>query len=173
VPVPTREQAAATLEDGHALLHALFAQLSPAQMIRPATIGGGEWSAKDLLGHVAFWEELAAQALAEWRAGQRPTIESVVGPQATDAANARNQELTARQSLAAVYERAEAAQRTIQGRSRRCPTRSGTPARFTRKRTARRSRTSWATCSPHPQVRSSTPSPTWTTSKPMSPHYMT
>jgi hypothetical protein len=55
---PTHAQAAATLEEGNAALAALFGHLSPAEMTRPATIGGGEWSAKDLLAHVAFWEEL-------------------------------------------------------------------------------------------------------------------
>jgi hypothetical protein len=110
---PTHAQAAATLEEGNAALAALFGHLSPAEMTRPATIGGGEWSAKDLLGHVAFWEELAAQSLSEWRAGQRPAIESLLGPEATDAANARNQERTARQSLATVAARADAAHRTI------------------------------------------------------------
>src|SRR5438309_4032353 len=91
----TRQEALATLQQGNDALAALFAQLSPDQMVKAATIGGGDWSAKDLLGHIAFWEELAAQTLAEWRAGQRPSIENAFGQPATDAANARNQERTA------------------------------------------------------------------------------
>ena len=59
-----RQEALATLAEGDAALGALFAQLSSDQLIEPATIGGGDWSAKDLLGHIAFWEELAAQTLA-------------------------------------------------------------------------------------------------------------
>src|SRR5207245_7846791 len=61
-------QAAAALEEGNAALQELCARLSADEMVRPATIGGGQWSAKDLLAHVAFWEELAAQTLADWRA---------------------------------------------------------------------------------------------------------
>jgi hypothetical protein len=110
---PTREQALATLEQGDAALQALFGQLSPEEMLRAATIGGGEWSAKDLLGHIAFWEELATEALAEWRAGKRPTVESFIGQEATDAANARNQMVTVRQSLSEVRDRSSSAHRTV------------------------------------------------------------
>jgi catechol 2,3-dioxygenase-like lactoylglutathione lyase family enzyme len=63
-----RQAAVRDLEVGQAELEALFTQLTDAQMERPATIGGGEWSAKDLLGHVAAWEQLALQALAVARA---------------------------------------------------------------------------------------------------------
>jgi len=65
----------------------------------PATIGTGAWSAKDLLGHLAFWEELAAQALANWRAGQRPSAEDLFDQRRTDAANAGNDERSSGQSL--------------------------------------------------------------------------
>jgi hypothetical protein len=71
----TREQAIQTLEDGQEQLDALFAQLSPAQMGQPATIGGGDWSAKDLMGHIARWNEIAMDALESWRAGEVPWIE--------------------------------------------------------------------------------------------------
>jgi hypothetical protein len=71
----TREQAIQTLEDGQEQLDALFAQLSPAQMGQPATIGGGNWSAKDLMGHIARWNEIAMDALESWRAGEVPWIE--------------------------------------------------------------------------------------------------
>jgi hypothetical protein len=111
--VLTREQAAATLDEGQAALQALFAQLSPDEMVRPSTIGGGEWSARDLLSHIAFWEELAAQAVAEWRAGQRPSIEVLLGAGATDRLNADNQQRTAHDSVDAVQRRAEATHRTI------------------------------------------------------------
>ena len=65
-----REDALATLRDGDARIQELVRGLTPEQMTTPATIGGGEWSAKDLVGHLAFWEELALEALAAWRAGK-------------------------------------------------------------------------------------------------------
>jgi hypothetical protein len=84
-------------------------------MLRPATIGGGEWSAKDLLGHVAFWEELAVQALEERRAGQRPAVAAIfeAGAGGTDRANAENQDRTSGQSLAEVRSRATVARRRV------------------------------------------------------------
>jgi hypothetical protein len=44
--VETRERAAATLEKGRAAGERLFGRPSPDEMLRPAAIGGGEWSAK-------------------------------------------------------------------------------------------------------------------------------
>jgi hypothetical protein len=107
----TRQQALATLTEGQAALEALLSRLAESELSRPATIGGGDWSARDLLGHVAFWEEQALEALTAWQAGQRPAIEAVgaAGQAGVDAANARNQEVTARQSVAAVRARASAA----------------------------------------------------------------
>jgi hypothetical protein len=110
-----RAEAIATLEAGQVELDALFGRLSADDMVRPATIGGGAWSARDLLGHIAFWEELALEALADWRAGRRPATEGISdeGAPGTDAANARNQERTVRQSLDEVRQRADSAHRTL------------------------------------------------------------
>lgn len=55
--------------------------LSEEDFIRPGTIGDGGWSAKDLVGHIASWERLALDTLAEWRRGQRPRIEDVFSRQ--------------------------------------------------------------------------------------------
>ena len=112
---PTREEALATLEEGRAALQALFDRLSSDDMTRPATIGVGDWSAKDLLGHIAFWEELAADTLAAWRGGRRPPTEGTQEApwEGTDAANARNQLRTAAQSLEEVKRRAALAHHTI------------------------------------------------------------
>jgi hypothetical protein len=71
----TREQAIKTLEDGQRRLGALFSQLTDAQQVRPGTIGGGDWSAKDLMGHLARWNELAMESLESWRAAEVPWIE--------------------------------------------------------------------------------------------------
>jgi DinB family protein len=118
--IPTRDQASKTLEEGQAALEALFGRLSDEEITRPATIGGGSWSAKDLMGHVAFWEELALDTLADWRAGHRPAVEQIYdeGAAGIDSANARNQARTAVQPLYAVRARATAAHVTgVQGHS--------------------------------------------------------
>ncbi|MCA1840553.1 MAG: maleylpyruvate isomerase N-terminal domain-containing protein, partial [Actinobacteria bacterium] len=36
---------------------------------RPSTIGGGDWSANDLLGHLQTWEEVAIDAYQSWLGG--------------------------------------------------------------------------------------------------------
>jgi hypothetical protein len=74
---PTRQEALATLADGQARVDQLLSGLTEEELATPATIGGGEWSAADLLGHLAFWEELALEALTSWRAGRKPRVEEL------------------------------------------------------------------------------------------------
>jgi hypothetical protein len=111
VTAPGRGDARATLDEGHEALEALFARLSNEQMETPATIGGGDWSPKDLRGHIAFWEELAAEAASAWRDARRPGAEDIFagGAEAVDAANARNYERTRAQSVDEVDTRARRA----------------------------------------------------------------
>ena len=113
--IPTRDQAITTLDEGRVALEALLAQLSDEELARPATIGGGEWSAKDLLGHIAFWEELAVETVADWRAGRRPSVEQISddGEAGIDAANARDQARTAGQSIEAIRVRAAEAHAAV------------------------------------------------------------
>ena len=92
--LPGRKQALATLQDGDARLRNLTTGLSEEQLTAPSTIGGGDWSAKDLIGHVAFWEELALLALTVWNQGAEPDM---VG--AVDEVNAANHVRKAKWSL--------------------------------------------------------------------------
>ncbi len=71
----TREEALATLEDGQTKLETQLAHLSDEQLVKPATMGGGDWSAKDVICHIAHWNELAVESLAVWRKGEKPAIE--------------------------------------------------------------------------------------------------
>jgi hypothetical protein len=103
-----RGEAIAILAEGREALDRLFAQLSDAEMERPNAIGGGEWSAKDLLGHMAFWEELALGVVDAFRAGRR---QGRLGD--TDELNARNQERTRAQRLAEVRARAAASHAAV------------------------------------------------------------
>lgn len=111
----TRQEALDILERGHVALSTLFRQLSSEAMIQPATVGCGQWSAKDLQSHIAFWEELAIEALEDWRRGLRPGVEQILaaGASGTDAANASNQERSITESVGEVSRRAEAAQESI------------------------------------------------------------
>ena len=51
----TQAAALATLDEGQQTLLTLLGQLDDEALTRAGTIGG-DWSAKDLLGHLAFWE---------------------------------------------------------------------------------------------------------------------
>jgi hypothetical protein len=101
------------LAEGQASLDGLLGSLSDDQIVRPATMGGGDWSAKDLIGHIATWEALALSSIREWLRDEVPWVErdeGVFSAPATgkvDAFNARAVAEKAEQTLAEV--RTEAA----------------------------------------------------------------
>jgi hypothetical protein len=105
---PTIAQALVILDEAKGKLDALFDVLSTEALVKPATIGGGDWSAKDLLGHLAFWEEIAIETVADWKSDRRPRFWALFEGEAggVDGANARNQAITAAQSLEEVRARA-------------------------------------------------------------------
>jgi hypothetical protein len=107
--VPSRQEANDALREGEGLMRELLAGVSAEELERPATIGDGDWSAKDLLGHIATWEGIALGTLAEWRGGSRPWIEDVFagGTDAVDELNARLVEEKRALSLEEVRSEAE------------------------------------------------------------------
>jgi hypothetical protein len=114
--VPSRDEAVRTLEEGSIRVGELLGGLSETALTKPATIGGGDWSAKDLIGHLAFWEELALEAIEQWRAGQTPRVETGIfaqGSEGTDRANAEAVARKSKWSLEEVRSRAEETHRTL------------------------------------------------------------
>jgi hypothetical protein len=73
--VTTRDDAVRLLEEQHTELAALFAELDEDAFVRRGTIGGGDWSAKDLAAHVGIWEAFAVEAMDALRRGERPAFE--------------------------------------------------------------------------------------------------
>ena len=71
----TRDDAVRLLEDQHAELAALLAELDEDAFARRGTMGGGEWSAKDLAAHMVIWEELAIEVMDAFGRGERPPVE--------------------------------------------------------------------------------------------------
>jgi hypothetical protein len=82
------QEAVAVIAGSHREVHALLAGISLDELEEPATIGGGEWSAKDLVGHLTTWEEVALATIDQWRAGQRPAIEDTFAARGGDVLNA-------------------------------------------------------------------------------------
>jgi hypothetical protein len=109
----SRAQAMDTLRDGHAVVSELLQGVPDADLERPATIGDGDWSAKDLIGHLATWEALALRSLEEWVRGEVPWAEGPDGPLSApatgkiDAFNARTIAEHRASSVAEVRRRAE------------------------------------------------------------------
>ena len=110
----TRAEAVATLREGQAQLDALVNELSAADMTTAATIGGGEWSAKDLIAHLQAWERFALDALAQWRKGERPEIEDTFAdPERVHQLNASVFEERRRRPIEAVRLEAEQTHGTL------------------------------------------------------------
>jgi len=57
--VTSRAEALEILRTSRAKTDALIARLDESQIAQRAALGGGEWSVKDLIGHLAGWEYLA------------------------------------------------------------------------------------------------------------------
>ena len=89
---PTRQEALATLAEGHERLRVLFAALPDEAVSRPATIGAGDWSAKDLAGHIESWEGYALRTVDEWLRGEEPWIERAAFSGPADGVDRLNEE---------------------------------------------------------------------------------
>lgn len=60
-----------------------------AQAFETTGLGGGEWSMKDLVGHLESWEQLALDAIAAWERGEQPPIADALRTLGTDEVNRR------------------------------------------------------------------------------------
>jgi hypothetical protein len=90
----TRDQAIRVLEDRHAANAELFDRLSDEQMIAAGTIANGDWSAKDLMGHIAAWERYGLETRAAFVRNEQPAIEAAFADE--DGVDRLNDEAVAR-----------------------------------------------------------------------------
>ena len=97
----TRQEAIDILERGHATIRRLTKQIPPHWMARPG-VGGGEWSPKDVLGHLCSWEEHVLEALAAWDAGERAPIDHEIYTHSIETINAEDVRTRSRHTLARV-----------------------------------------------------------------------
>jgi hypothetical protein len=74
------------LEEGRARIDELLDRLPKAAMTTHG-VGGGTWSPKDLIGHLASWQEYALDALAAWERGERAPIDDLQFTLSTSALN--------------------------------------------------------------------------------------
>jgi hypothetical protein len=103
---PTRREALWILERGRSETLALIESL-PRSALATRGLGGGDWSPKDLIGHLASWEEYALDALAAWDRGERAPIDALQFTVSTSRINRQNVEAKAGWSLARVLRESE------------------------------------------------------------------
>jgi hypothetical protein len=104
--VPTRREAVRLLAAQRSETLALVDSL-PRKALTTPGLGGGEWSPKDLIGHLASWEEYALDALDAWGRGERAPIDALAWSVSTARINRQNVERKASWSLPKVRREAE------------------------------------------------------------------
>jgi hypothetical protein len=87
MPITIRE-AVERLEEGQRALDEALAGLTDEQVRRPATLGGGDWSVKDLIDHIVSWERRALEVFDA--AAHDAPFEALIGIRAVDVLNERN-----------------------------------------------------------------------------------
>ena len=83
---PIHEDLVALLRAGQAAEHDLFGSLAPEMRDTPGTIG--EWSAKDVLTHLAAWRSIEARRLEAAADGAAPPSEDPAATDPEDVSNA-------------------------------------------------------------------------------------
>ena len=99
--IPTRKQAIDLLARGRAGTQVLLDRVPKKHLSTPG-LGGGEWSPRDLIGHLASWEEFALEAVDAWSNGDRAEIDQKWFTVSTSAINSGNVERKRSWSLAKV-----------------------------------------------------------------------
>jgi hypothetical protein len=85
----SRRQAIRILERERIEIDALIREIPKGALATPG-LGGGVWSPKDLVGHLASWEEHALDAVAAWERGERAPIDDLGRMLSTRAINDQN-----------------------------------------------------------------------------------
>jgi hypothetical protein len=98
------------VEEGDARIQRLIGQLSDQEIARPGSLGDGGWGVRDLIGHLASWEERALEVFRCARTGE--PFQALIGIRSVDVLNARTVDAWRERSLQDV--RADAA--AIHGR---------------------------------------------------------
>jgi hypothetical protein len=104
-PTPTRKEALAIIRTDRRALLKLIDRL-PARALSRAGLGGGDWSPKDLIGHLESWEEHALEALGAWDRGERAAIDRDLEAVGLDGVNLREVERKAARRAPEAFDRA-------------------------------------------------------------------
>jgi len=105
--VPTRADAIRMAREDRERTLSLLDGLAP-EALTTIGLGGGQWSPKDLIGHLESWEEHALGALDAWDRGESPRIGGQLRSIGTDELNRMEVERKAERGLADVLASAAA-----------------------------------------------------------------
>jgi len=104
-PVLTRTEAIRILERERRTTVTLIERL-PARAITTRGLGGGDWSPKDLIGHLESWEQHALDALEAWARGDPAPSDVALRSAGLNALNRAEVERKSRWSAAKAMDKA-------------------------------------------------------------------
>jgi hypothetical protein len=107
----TRNEILQALEKDRADLQAALARV-PDDVIETRRVAG-DWTIKDLLGHIAMWQQVGVQFIAEYRADGLPKNLGLKDDAAIDAYNARGWEMRRDWTLTRTRVELDMAQRNL------------------------------------------------------------
>ena len=119
-PVPTRTEAIRILERDRRTTLGLLERL-PARALTTGGLGGGDWSPKDLIGHLESWEQHALAALDAWARGEPAPSDVALRSVGLNALNRAEVERKSRRSAAKSLEEATDTHRRIVAAIRSLP----------------------------------------------------
>jgi hypothetical protein len=120
--LPTKAEALKILRDADTTFHRLLDGL-PARTFTAPGVGGGEWSPKELLAHIAYWEVSALEAIDAWERGDTAPIDVALREDGLTAVNRDGLARMSKGSSAQVRERAAEVHDRLLNRMRSMPTR--------------------------------------------------
>jgi hypothetical protein len=120
--IHTKAEAMKILRDADRSINALLERL-PQRALTKVGIGDGEWSPKELIAHMAFWEVNALEALDAWERGDRAPIDVGLRTKGLNAVNQEGLERMSKGSSTQVRARAADVHDRLVGRIRSMPTR--------------------------------------------------
>jgi DinB superfamily len=111
-PLPGRDEAIRFVRDDRLRTQAFLDRL-PARAITTPGLGGGDWSPKDMLGHLESWEQHALDALDAWSQGRVAPSDHALRTVGLDPFNLAEVERKARWSVARTVDSAAATHRRL------------------------------------------------------------
>jgi hypothetical protein len=112
VPVPGRDEAIRVVRADRLRTRELLERV-PARVITTTGLGGGDWSPKDLIGHLESWEQHALDALEAWSRGAVAPSDHALRTMGLDAFNLAELERKARWTAARSIDSAAATHRRL------------------------------------------------------------